>query len=366
MGKTLRPPLFDEHVRLGAHMTEFAGWNMPLSYSDIRTEHLAVRAAAGLFDLSHMGRVEVTGPDRAAFLDRLSTNRLTDLEPGRARYTVFCDESGGAIDDLVVFRENKSHWVVPNASNRETVVAWMKEHAAKLRIDLRDRSSGTGMLALQGPRASDILATLGVRGLDALKYFHLRRETLQGTPVVLSRTGYTGEDGFEVIAPAETLVKLWNVILEAGKPRGLVPVGLGARDTLRLEAGLCLYGHELSREKNPIEAGLDRFVEFKDREFIGKARLLSSWRDASPQVVRIVGLTLTSRRIARTGQDVLSSGKPVGKITSGTFSPTLEKSIAMGYVPVALSVAGTPVEVGVSHEAVPALVTALPFYTRRK
>jgi aminomethyltransferase len=300
------------------------------------------------------------------FLDLLSTNRLVDLDPGRARYTIFCDESGGAIDDLVVFRENDSHWVVPNASNRETVVAWMKNHAAKLHVDVRDRSFETGMLALQGPRAAEVLGALGVRGLDALKYFHLRCETLSGGPVVLSRTGYTGEDGFEVLAPAGTLVKLWNGILEAGKPLGLVPVGFGARDTLRLEAGLCLYGHELTREKNPIEAGLDRFVKFKDREFIAKARLLSASRDASPQVIRLVGLTLDSRRIARTGQDVLSAGKPVGEITSGTFSPTLEKSIAMGYVSVALSIAGAPVEVGVSHEAVPAVVTALPFYTRRK
>ena len=366
MASALRTPLFDEHRRLGARMVEFAGWEMPLSYTDIRTEHRAVREAAGLFDLSHMGRVNITGRDRAALLDRLSVNRMGDLAPGRARYTVFCDEMGGAIDDLVVFCEADRHRVIPNAVNRAAVIEWLMDHAAEMEAEVVDQSTETGMLALQGPRAAGILSALGIDQLDALRYFHLRADRLLDVEVTLSRTGYTGEDGFEIIAPADEMQHLWQALLKAGGPSGLVPVGLGARDTLRLEAGLPLYGHELSREHNPLEAGLARFVTFDGRTFIGREALLEESRRDDPQALRLIGLTLASQRIPRTGQDILSDAAVIGEITSGTFSPTLEKPIAMGYVPVAFSRAGARVDVRISHEVVPATVTNLPFYHRRK
>jgi aminomethyltransferase len=362
----LRTPLYSEHARLAAKLTDFAGWEMPLEYLDIRSEHLAVRSAAGLFDLSHMGRIAVGGAARAEFLDGLSTNSVLDLPRGRARYTVFCDEAGGAVDDLVILADETEHWVVCNASNRETVLGWMKSRVPA-GVTIRDESLRLGMLAIQGPLSARILGSLGVEGLDALRYFHFRREPALGAGAILSRTGYTGEDGFEIIAPAEALMGLWARFLRTGNTLCLLPCGLGARDTLRLEAALCLYGHELTREINPIEAGLSRFVKLAGRRFIGKEKLAEAAGRASlPGSLRLVGLTLDSHRIARPAQEVLSGGKPVGRVTSGTFSPTLEKSLALGYVPATLSAVGTALEVRVSHEAVPAVVTALPFYTRRK
>ena len=360
----LRTLLYDEHVRLNAKLTEFAGWEMPLLYDGIRSEHRSVREAAGLFDLSHMGRIEITGEDRLALVDSLSTNRIANLAPGRARYTILCTESGGVIDDLIVFCEEERLWVVPNASNREAVLAWLEEHAAAFDVDLRDLTFETGMLAVQGPKASAVVAKAAAGSLDGLGTFQLRSERLFGGEVVLSRTGYTGEDGFEIIVEADRLSALWRGLLEAGGPSGLVPAGLGARDTLRLEAGLCLYGHELTREINPIEAGLGRFVKFKNRRFVGRDALVAASREGKCETPRLVGLELASRRIARHDQPILSEGKPVGRITSGTFSMTLEKSIAMGYVPMRLSATGTELTVSVSHAEVPSTVADMPFYLR--
>jgi len=361
----LRTPLYDEHRKSGAAMTEFAGWETPLSYTHILDEHRFVRSSAGLFDLSHMGRFVVTGRDSAECLDVLSTNDIRDLMPRRARYTTFCDETGGAIDDVVVFREDERIWVVTNAVNREIVLFWMREHVGRFDVHIVDRTFETGMLALQGPKAAEVLARAGVSSLDELGRFRLREDRVVGVPVVLSRTGYTGEDGFEIVAPAENLHRVWSGLLEAGKPTMAAPAGLGARDTLRLEAGLILYGHELTRTISPVEAGLSRFIRFKGREFIGKEALLRAVRDENPQARRIVGLELLSHRIARQGQEILFEGRRVGEITSGTFSPTLEKSIAMGYASRRLSTAGTVLSVGVSHEVVPATVVRIPFYSRR-
>jgi aminomethyltransferase len=362
----LRTPFYEEHRRLGAKMTNFAGWEAPLFYTQTLSEHKAVRSAAGLFDLSHMGRLLISGRDCIKFLDTLTTNSMKDLPPWRARYTMLCDENGGTIDDTVVFRETEHLWVVPNAVNSLAVLSWMKEHAGRWEVDIADRTSETGMFALQGPRAAEILARCGVPSLDALGRFRLRNDRLFGTTVVLSRTGYTGEDGFEIMGPAEELHRIWAEILDAGKPTGLAPAGLGARDTLRMEAGLALYGHELSRTINPVEAGLSRFIRFKDREFIGKEALLHAAAEENPEARRMVGLELSSQRIARHGQKILSGGRPIGEVTSGTFSPSLEKCVAMGYVPRRLSAAGTRLGVGVSHEEVPATVVAIPFYSRRK
>ena len=346
-------------------MTQFAGWEMPLFYDRILSEHRSVRASAGLFDLGHMGRIEVTGADRAAFLDRLSTNRLTDLAPGRARYTVFAAADGGTLDDLVVSAEADRMWVVPNAGNRPKIVAWLDEHAGAFDVVVRDRTGETGILALQGPKSQTMLETLGVTALDALGYFRLRTETLLGETVLLSRTGYTGEDGFEILAASGVLASLWTGLLDACGPLGLVPAGLGARDTLRVEAGLCLYGHELTETLTAIEAGLGRFVKFKGRAFVGKAALRRAANDESEDARRRVGLELDSRRIARHAHSILADGRRVGRITSGTFAPTLEKSVAMGYVPGKLAAPGTTLVVRVSHEDVPATVVPLPFYSRR-
>jgi aminomethyltransferase len=361
-----RTPLYDEHLGLHAKMTEYAGWEMPLLYEGIRHEHQAVRAGAGVFDLSHMGRVEVRGKDRLAFLDRLSVNGIRDLEPGRARYTVFCHDNGGAVDDLVILVEEDRAWAIPNASNREKDVKWMRSHADGFDVTIRDATFELGMIALQGPDSEAILREAGLDALHELGYFHHRRARLFGAPVLLSRTGYTGEDGFEIVVESAKTGDVWRGLLEVTKPVTPKPAGLGARDTLRIEAALALYGSELADDINPVEAGLERLVKFKGRDFIGKDALLRVSKDDSPDARRLAGLTLAGGRIPRHGHEILHEGRAVGIITSGTFSPTLEKSIAMGYVPRGLAAPGTKLSVRVSHEDVAAEVVHLPFYKRRK
>jgi aminomethyltransferase len=360
-----RTPLHNEHFRLKARMIAFGGWEMPVLYEGIIAEHRACRTAAGLFDLCHMARIRLTGADRLAFLDALSPNRLTNLPPGRARYTFFCREDGGIIDDLIVYCLEDRILVIANAVNREAVLAWMKGHAGGFDVTIEDLTFQTGMISLQGPRSEDVLSAFGVTDLADVGYFHHRREDVLGAHMLFLRTGYTGEDGFEMVAPAEIIVDLWRKFLAAGRPFGLAPVGLGARDTLRLEACLPLYGHELSLETNPVHAGLSRFVKTKDRDFVGKAAILAAQRSEDPDDPRLAGLVLEGRRIPRQGQEVLSGGRVVGKITSGTFSPTLEKSIALGYVPVTLASPGTKLAIRVSRADVPAEVAAIPFYSRR-
>ncbi|WP_454042164.1 glycine cleavage system aminomethyltransferase GcvT [Cellulosimicrobium sp. Marseille-Q8652] len=385
-------PLHDEHVALGAALTSFGGWQMPLRYSSDLAEHRAVRAAAGLFDLSHMGEIEVAGPQAAAALDHALVGDLTAVAPGRARYTMICAEDGSVLDDLVVYRlDDESFLVVANAGNAPLVAHELVARAEGFDAVVTDRGSETALVAVQGPRAEEIVAGLvdtdaaGAEGqgdpvqtVRAMKYY-------ASAPVVLTtedgvvealvaRTGYTGEDGFELFVPADRARALWRTVLAAGAPHGLVPAGLSARDSLRLEAGMPLYGHELDTTTTPYEAGLGRVVKLDKTApdgtplpFVGRAALAA--RKVSPPARVLVGLKGLGRRPARAGYGVVlpaAGGEPrrVGTVTSGAPSPTLGHPIALAYVSPELAAEGTELAVDVRGRAEPVVVVPLPFYRR--
>jgi aminomethyltransferase len=347
-------------------MVEFAGWKMPVQYGSILEEVRAVRERAGLFDLCHMGRVEARGARALVDLDRLVTNEVRDLPAGRARYGLLCDEAGGVLDDLIVYRPAGSEdpLVVVNASNLERDLAWMRRNAPG--TSFVDRTEEIAMLAIQGPRAQEILSPLTDLDLGAVRYFGCGRGRLLDLERTLfARTGYTGEDGFELFLPAERAERVWEDLLRAGAGEGLRPIGLGARDTLRLEAGLPLYGHEIDESTNPIEAGLAFAVRFAPgREFLGRAALEAV--AARGPARRVVGLRASSKRIPRQGYPVLHGGNVVGRVCSGGLSPTLGTTIGTAIVPSNLAEAGTSLEVDVRGERQPVEVVPLPFFHRRR
>ncbi|MBK5189335.1 MAG: glycine cleavage system aminomethyltransferase GcvT [Gemmatimonadaceae bacterium] len=357
--------LDSRHRALGARMIPFAGWEMPVQYRGLVEEHNAVRTAAGLFDLSHMGEMYVTGPDAAAALDYALVTAPSKLAVGRAHYSMICDASGGVLDDLIVYRLGDTRYlVVPNAGNSATVAAALGERLGRFDATLDDASMRTSLVAIQGPRAAEILQPFVDVDLGQIKYYSGTQTTACGVPAVLARTGYTGEDGFELFVAWDAAVRVWDTLLEAGSARGLVPAGLGARDTLRLEAGMPLYGHELDRETTPFEAGLGRLVAFaKPGDFVGRAALERA-RD-NPRKA-LVGLRMSGRGIARIGYPLYlpAAGDACGAVTSGTASPTLGFAIAMGYVPTTHTGAGTEIEVGIRDQRASAQVVPMPFYRR--
>jgi aminomethyltransferase len=371
-------PLHTEHEALGASMTPFAGWMMPLRYAGDLAEHRAVREAAGLFDLSHMGELHLDGPQAAAALDHALVGNLTALAVGRARYTMIVAEDGGVIDDLIVYRlADESYLVVANAANVAVVREALVERTAGFEVVLTDRSLETALIAVQGPRAAEIVGGLTapehVDAVLGMKYYASERATVAGVEALVARTGYTGEDGFELFVPAEAAVGLWRAVLAAGEPLGLVPAGLSARDSLRLEAGMPLYGNELDRTTAPHDAGLGRVVRLdkvgadgSPVPFVGRAAL-ESRAHATPTRV-LVGLLGLGRRAARHGYPVLTSAAEdaasVGLVTSGAPSPTLGVPIAMAYVTPEVSAPGTELAVDVRGRREPVRVVALPFYTR--
>jgi aminomethyltransferase len=353
-------------------MTSFAGWQMPLRYGSETTEHLAVRRAAGLFDLSHMGEIAVTGPDAGAALDYALTGQLSAMAPGRARYTMICAEDGGVLDDLVVYRQGEQEFlVIANASNTATVFGALTDRAAGYDAAVVDSTQDYALIAVQGPAAAGILAPLArlaPAGLElgAMKYYAGAFGTVAGREAWVARTGYTGEDGFEVYSRPDDAEHVWMALAAEGSGAGLVPAGLAARDTLRLEAGMPLYGNELGPDVTPFEAGLGRVVKFdKPGEFVGREALAA--RASSGPSRHLAGLTIASRRIARHGYPVLADGRTCGTVTSGAPSPTLGVPIAMAYLDrPAASLAGADLSVGIRGEAVPARLTDLPFYSRRR
>jgi len=360
-------PLRAVHERLGATMTSFAGWQMPLRYSSETAEHLAVRRAAGLFDLSHMGEIAVTGPEAAAALDYALVGDLTGLRPGRARYTMICAEDGGVLDDLVVYRLDENDFlVIANASNTAVVFGAVRERAAGHDARVTDATGDYALIAIQGPEAAGILAPLaGGLDLDAIRYYAGAFGEVAGRRAWVARTGYTGEDGFEVFCRPEDAVPIWDALASAGRGAGLVPAGLAARDTLRLEAGMPLYGNELGPDVTPFDAGLGRVVKFdKPGEFVGREALAA--RASSGPVKRLAGLTIQSRRIARHGYPVLADGKTCGTVTSGAPSPTLGVPIAMAYLEPGADAGEHVLSVGIRGDEVPAQLTDLPFYRRRR
>jgi aminomethyltransferase len=364
-GMSTPSPLHEVHARLGANFTDFAGWSMPLRYSSELAEHRAVREAAGIFDLSHMGEIELTGPEAGRALDYALAGNLSAVKVGRARYTVICDQDGGVLDDLVVYRLGEDHYlVVANASNAPTVARELTERASGFMVEVADKSRDCALIAVQGPRSAEIIDAVCVADLDALPYYGSTPTVIAGHDVLLARTGYTGEDGFEVYAETPHAVEVWETLEDAGTPYGLVPAGLACRDTLRLEAGMALYGNELTVETNPFEAGLGRVVKFdKAADFVGRAALESK-RDAGTSAT-LVGLVGKGRRAARHGYPVVDEGgTEIGTVTSGALSPTLGYPIAMAYVAVTHSEPGTPLAVDIRGTAAPVEVVKLPFYKR--
>ena len=370
--------LYEQHKIAGASFTDFGGWQMPLKYSSELAEHHAVRNAAGLFDLSHMGEVWVTGPDAAAFLDYALAGKLSAVAVGKAKYSLICQEDGGIIDDLISYRRAEDKYlVVPNAGNAAVVAAALAERAAGFDVVVDDVSAETSLIAVQGPNAEAILLTLVPADqhslVTELKYYAAVEVgiTVNGTvqDLLLARTGYTGEDGFEIYVPNEDAAGLWDALLEAGAGHGLIPAGLACRDSLRLEAGMPLYGNELSREGNPYAAGLGAVVSLKkESDFVGKAVLaeLKELGAGSTSGRRLVGLKGLGRRAGRSHYPVLKDGNVVGEVTSGQPSPTLGYPIAMAYVDVEHSEPGTALDIDLRGKAEPFEVVALPFYKRQK
>ena len=357
-------PLNDRHVALRARMIDFAGWLMPVQYAGILEEHRAVRERAGLFDLSHMGELFVEGPEAGAALASALVTNPPALADGRAHYSMIVDPDGGIIDDLIVYRLAPDRFlVVANASNARTVSDALAERLAGFKAVLDDRSLAMALVAIQGPRSLEIVRPLTDVDLDALRYYAIAEGTVAGIPALVARTGYTGEDGFEVFVDTGRAVELWDAMMLAGADHGLAPIGLGARDTLRLEAGMPLYGNELDRSTNPFEANLGRVVKFdKAGDFVGRAALERVARDGVAR--RLVGLVMRGRGIARHGYPVHAGNRPTGIVTSGTQSPSLGEAIAMAYVATTDAEPGTMVDVEIRGQRVPAEVVALPFYQR--
>jgi aminomethyltransferase len=357
--KPNRTPLYERHVALGGRMVDFGGWELPQQYTSIRDEHFAVRKVAGLFDISHMGRLYVDGARAEGYLQRLFTNDIAKLAPGHALYTLMCNEKGGAVDDLVVYRESRARFVVVvNAANREKDVAWMREHL-EAGVSLVDRTAEVSLIAFQGPRAAELLPE-GSSQTDDIPYFGFRPGDLAGIPVLMSRTGYTGEDGFEFFVDSEHVVRAWDAILEAGKSSGVLPAGLGARDATRLEAALRLYGNDMDETVNPYEAGLGWTVKLDKGDFLGRSAL-AAVRAEGPRRT-LIGLTTEPGSIPRHGAAVIADGRRAGVVTSGTHSFFLGHPIALAMVEAPSFRIGDKVAVEVRGREAQAEVVKLPFY----
>jgi aminomethyltransferase len=360
-------PLVAEHERLGATITEFAGWHMPVRYTNDLAEHRCVRTTGGVFDLSHMGEFEITGPDAAALLDHALVSTLSKVEVGRAKYSLLCDSDGGILDDLVVYRLDEQRFLaVVNAGNADNDLTVLTERADKFDAEVVDRSAETALIAVQGPSSPAIVRALGDQTLgtlvDGLKYYAAVETEIAGHSVLLARTGYTGEDGFEIYLPAPEAPALWRTILTIGEPHGLVPAGLACRDTLRLEAGMALYGNDIHPSTNPYAAGLGRVVAL-DKDFVGRDAL-AVLAERQPERV-LVGLIGSGRRAARSGCPIKASeGNEIGTVTSGVLSPTLGTPIALAYLDIALTEIGQVVDIDVRGTLQPYSVTPVPFYRR--
>jgi aminomethyltransferase len=356
----LRTPLYDWHVGHGGRMVEFGGWDMPVQYTSIVEEHQTVRTAAGLFDISHMGRLSFGGSDALALIQQVYSNNAATMKDGQVRYGLICNERGGIRDDVLVYRWPYGWAMVVNASNRDKIVAWLAQHKNGRAVDITDQTTTTCMLAVQGPQALALCRGLTEADAEQLAYYHATPTRYRGKGCVVSRTGYTGEDGIEIMASAAQAAELWEDLFR----RGAKPCGLGARDTLRLEAAMPLYGHELSEDIDPFQAGLNWAVKMDKGDFIGRDALLRRREDAT--LPRRVGLELSGRRAAREGSAVLSEGRTIGRVTSGTVTPTLNKAIAMAYVEPAFTSPGIVCTVDVRGKTEEARVVPLPFYRRSK
>jgi aminomethyltransferase len=357
----LTTPFHNWHATHGARVVDFAGWHMPIQYTTITDEHHAVRKRAGLFDIAHMGRLRFSGADASRLLDHLLTNDVSALKIGQVRYALVCCDDGGILDDVLVYRFETSYLLVVNASNREKILTWIEQQRGGFDAKVEDLTFDQPMVAIQGPEALGVAEKVLGIPLAAMKYYTAAEIEYAGRPAIVSRTGYTGEDGVEVIVPTAVALQLWESLSSS---TCVTPCGLGCRDTLRLEAAMPLYGHELDETIDPLTAGLEFAVKLKKPEFIGREALVRRAAAGCDQIR--VGLQLTGRRIAREGAAILADDTPVGRVTSGTFSPTLEKPIAMAYVNREVAGEGRQLSVDIRGQREPATVVPLPFYRRER
>jgi len=367
MSQLKRTPLFDVYKEYGAKTIDFGGWDLPVQFSSIKEEHEAVRTRAGLFDVSHMGEIEVKGPDSLSYLQKMMTNDISKLKVSGAQYTAMCYENGGTVDDLLVYQLAENHYLlVVNASNIEKDYKWLEDHLEG-DVEIKNLSDETAQVALQGPLAEKVLQKLaGDTNLAEIGFFKFQQDVdLNGKKALVSRTGYTGEDGFEVYCDANDVVSIWKDILEAGQDEGVIPAGLGARDTLRFEANLVLYGQELSPEISPLEAGIGFAVKVKkEADFIGKEALLQQKENGPAR--KLVGIEMIDRGIPRHGYPVYKGEEQIGEVTTGTQSPTLKKNIGLALLKSDYTELGTEVEVEVRGKRLKAVTAATPFYKRSK
>jgi aminomethyltransferase len=360
-----KTPLNAAHRASGAKMVPFGGWDMPVEYSGLISEHMAVRKAAGLFDVSHMGEFEVEGPGALAFLQRVTSNNVAKLVDGQVQYSAFPLPSGAPVDDVTVFRRAADRYLlVVNAGNIEKDFRWLQEQGPSPDVTLTNKSDAYALLALQGPRAVEILQPMTALDLGGLKYYHFADAEVDSYAVTLARTGYTGEDGFEIFVPPQLVEAFWKRLLDAGREKGLVPAGLGARDTLRLEARMCLYGQDMDETTSLVEAGLGWIVSLDEAkgDFPGRAVLAEQKKNGAPR--KLVGFEVTGRGIARHGYPVLVHDARVGEVTSGTYAPFLQKNIGLCYVPAAKAAVGTELAIDIRERKVTARVVPTPFYKR--
>ncbi len=358
-----RTPLYEKHVEAGGKIIEFGGWEMPVQYEGITAEHHAVRNKAGIFDVSHMGEVDVVGEGAEAFVQHLVTNDASVLENRQVMYAMMCQEDGGVVDDLLVYKiDNKHFYLVINAANIDKDYAWIQKVAESFDVEVKNESDEIGEVAVQGPLAQEILQRLTDKNLDEVSFFYSADDVeIAGVKCMISRTGYTGEDGFEVYASRDQIGEVWDAVLEAGKPLGLMPTGLGARDTLRFEACLPLYGHEISSEITPLEAGLSMFVKLEAGDFIGREALVNQKAQGIPR--KLVGFEI-DKGIAREGSTVLKDGKEIGFVTTGYHSPTLEKSVGLALVERSYGDMGAEFDIQVRSKVRNAKVISKRFYKK--
>lgn len=357
-----KTPLYDEHVKLGGKIVDYAGWLLPVQYEGLVQEHEAVRNAVGLFDVSHMGEITVKGKDALAFIDYLMTNDITKIVDNQIIYTFMCRPSGGVVDDLLVYRFGpEDFYLVVNASNADKDYAWILEQKADFQVEIENISDDVGEIAIQGPLAQKVLQKLTKTDLNKITFFTLDRKVdVNGVECMVSRTGYTGEDGFEVYTTNEGIVKVWRDILEAGEEEGIKPVALGCRDTLRFEASLPLYGHEMSEEINPLEAGFKYFVKLdKEGDFIGKEELNKQWADGLTR--KLAGFEVVGRGIPREGYEIQKDGEVIGHVTTGYMSPTLKKNIGNALIKTEFTPIGTEIDIMIRNKPVKAVVISKKF-----
>lgn len=360
-------PLIDAHRKAQGKLVDFAGWEMPIQYSGVVDEYQTVRRHAGLFDVSHMGRIRVSGPGSLAFLQRVTTNDVSKLSVRQSHYSMICAPNGGIKDDIFVYHVKPYEFLVcVNASNREKIVAWLHEKVAQAQgCKVQDQSASLAQIAIQGPASRAILAAVGLADLSTLKIRHCLDATLCGHATLVTRTGYTGELGYELYLPAEGAPKVWEQLLEAGRPLGMKPAGLGARDLLRLEMAYLLYGNDMNEETTPIEAGAEWVVKFDKGDFIGRTELLAQQSQGAAR--RLVAFELVEKAVPRHGFKILSAQAPhadIGEVTSGNLSPLLQKGIGMGYVPPATAQPGSSILIDIRGKACPAVVVKPPFYKK--